>query len=192
MATGSGGVAALHRFYGLPTRQFHVSLAKKQRPFSINCMTLRSVRLGLAVSAFALPSQADDLCPLVAELNAYLVAHSDYAVIECPEIGFALPAAAGGVRSQAGAYFPLTGRIELAPDLDLASAEGRSFLLHEMAHAAQFAAGTDQRVPCPAALEAEAYRLQARYLQDAGLTREALLTGFLADQLGSCGAAPDY
>jgi hypothetical protein len=145
-----------------------------------------------ALTSFALPMQAAGLCPLVVELNAYLSAHSDYAAVACPEIGFSALPATGAVRSQAGAYFPETGRIELAPDLDLATAYGKSFLLHEMVHAAQFATEADQRAPCPAALEAEAYRIQAGYLHQAGLTREAVLTGFLANQLGSCGAAPDY
>jgi hypothetical protein len=148
--------------------------------------------LMFALTGFALPAQAAELCPLVAEMNAFLTENSDYEAVVCPEIGFSVLPAEGAVRSQAGAYFPDTGRIELAPDLDLDTAYGKSFLLHEMVHAAQFAVGADQRVRCTAALEAEAYRLQAGFLHQAGLTREAVLTGYLADQLGSCGAAPEY
>jgi hypothetical protein len=155
-------------------------------------MTKPCTILIFLVTGFTLPARATELCPLVAELNTHLSANSDYAAVPCPEIGFSALPAKGAVRSQAGAYFPDTGRIELAPDLDLKTAYGKSFLLHEMVHAAQFAVGTDQLVPCPAALEAEAYRIQAGYLREAGLTREALLTGVLADQLGSCGASPDY
>lgn len=108
-----------------------------------------------------LPVQADALCPLVAELNRTLVASTDYAAVPCPEIGFSLLGSNAGLRSQAGAYFPDTGRIELAPDLDLTTAYGQSFLLHELIHAAQFGAGADRRARCPAALEAEAYQVQA-------------------------------
>lgn len=146
----------------------------------------------LALAGLAVPARAAEFCPLVTELNAYLTKNSGYEPVPCPEIGFAVLPATGAVRSQAGAYFPDSGRIELARDLDLTGAYGKSFLLHEMVHAAQFASGADRRAPCPAALEAEAYRIQAGYLREAGLAREAMLTGVLADQLGSCGAEPAY
>ncbi len=138
------------------------------------------------------PALADDLCLLVNDLNRILIDSTDYAAIPCPEIGFSALDGQPGMRSQAGAYFPDSGRIELAPDLDLATAYGQSFLLHEMVHAAQFAEGADSRAPCPAALEAEAYRVQADFLQQAGLTRDALLTRMLGDHLGRCGMRPDY
>lgn len=148
--------------------------------------------LPLAALVSAVPAQAKDLCPLVAELNVALVMATDYAPVACPEIGFALLEDQPGLRSQAGAYFPDSGRIELAPDLDLTTAYGQSFLLHEMVHAAQFAEGADRTARCPAALEAEAYRVQAQFLQTAGLTRDALFTRMLGEQLGTCAAAPDY
>ena len=44
----------------------------------------------------------------------------------------------------------------------------------------------------PAALEAEAYQVQAQFLHVSGLTRDALLTRMLGDQLGTCGAEPGY
>lgn len=137
-------------------------------------------------------ARAADLCPLVAALNRQLAAGTDYQPIPCPDIGVSVLEGQPGMRSQAGAYFPETGRIELAPDLDLTTVYGQSFLLHEMVHAAQFAEGADAEAPCPAALEAEAYRVQAQFLQEAGLGRDALLTRMLGDQLGSCGAQPDY
>lgn len=137
-------------------------------------------------------ARAEGHCALVARLNRVLTDSTAYAPVPCPEIGFSALEGAAGLRSQAGAYFPASGRIELAPDLDLTSAYGQSFLLHELVHAAQFAAGANRTAPCPAALEAEAYRVQADFLYRAGLTRDALLTRFLGDQLGSCGAAPAY
>jgi hypothetical protein len=148
--------------------------------------------LAVALIAVAQDARAEDHCLLVAELNLVLAESTRYAAIACPEIGFAVLDGQPGMLSQAGAYFPETGQIELAPDLDLATVYGQSFLLHEMVHAAQFADGADRRAPCPAALEAEAYRVQAQFLQEAGLTRDALLTRMLGDQLGQCGAAPEY
>jgi hypothetical protein len=148
--------------------------------------------LMLATAVPVLPALAGDRCPLVAELNAHLAAHSDYAAVACPRIGFSVLPGDGAVQSQAGAYYPDSGRIELAPDLDLDTAYGKSFLLHEMVHAAQYAEGADGLAPCPAALEAEAYRVQAEFLHAAGLTRDALFTRMLGEQLGRCGEAADY
>ncbi|MFN3280093.1 MAG: hypothetical protein ACK40I_00235 [Tabrizicola sp.] len=124
-------------------------------------------------------------------MNRVLIASPAYAPVPCPEIGVSALEGAAGLRSQAGAYFPETGRIELAPDLDLNTAYGQSFLLHERVHAAQVAAGADRTAPCPAALEAEAYWVQADFLHRAGLGRDALLPRMPGDQLGRCGAAPD-
>lgn len=153
-------------------------------------------RLAAALLATALllahSARAGEHCALVAALNRVLTDSTAYAPVPCPEIGFSVLAGAAGLRSQAGAYFPESGRIELAPDLDLTTAYGQSFLLHEMVHAAQFAAGAQGTAPCPAALEAEAYRVQADFLLRAGLTRDALLTRMLGEQLGTCGVAPDY
>lgn len=155
-------------------------------------MKALATTLLLAVLSFVPEARAADLCPLVAQLNQALVEGTRYRAVPCPEIGFAALDNQPGLRSQAGAYFPETGQIELAPDLDLSTAYGQSFLLHELVHAAQFAEGADARAPCPAALEAEAYRVQAQFLQDAGLMRDALLTRMLGDQLGSCGTSPEY
>lgn len=140
----------------------------------------------------AATARAADLCPLVETLNLTLSQTTGYQPITCPEIGFAALDSQPGMRSQAGAFFPETGQIELAPDLDLSTAYGQSFLLHEMVHAAQFAEGADTVAPCPAALEAEAYRVQADFLQGAGLVRDALFTRMLGDRLGTCGEGPDY
>lgn len=127
-----------------------------------------------------------DLCPLVAELNALVVQETGHTPPPCPRIGFAALSATGALRSQAGAFFPLTGAIELAPDLDLTAAFGQSYLLHELVHAAQHANGAQKTARCPAALEAEAYTVQAAFLRVRGLGREAVMMRLLADQLGAC------
>jgi hypothetical protein len=138
------------------------------------------------------PALAGDVCALAMDMEARIAERLNYLPgATCPEISFALPVAGEVQRSQAGAYDPMTGRISLAPDLDLSTAYGQSFLLHELVHAAQYRAGRDRAVPCPAALEAEAYREQADFLMEAGLSREAVLTRALGAQLGSC-EAPEY
>jgi len=136
------------------------------------------------------PAWADptDYCGLATRLNGIVAAETGYDVgQECPRIGFSIPLTTGVPRSQAGAYLPETGEIELAPDLDLSSAYGQSYLLHELVHAAQYRAGRQEQVPCPAKLEAEASLVQAAFLHDQGLGQEAVLIEALAVQLGQCG-----
>lgn len=135
---------------------------------------------------------AQDLCPLVQDLNRVIVAETGYRPVPCPSIGFTAVPPSQSLRSQAGAYLPATGHIELAPDLDLATAYGQSYLLHELVHAAQYANGTEATALCPAALEAEAYGTQAIFLRQHGLRQEALLVSLLADRLGSCGMTQEY
>ncbi len=135
------------------------------------------------------PALAADVCALAMDMEARIAERLGYAPgAACPEIAFALPVAGAVQRSQAGAYDPMTGQINLAPDLDLSTVYGQSFLLHELVHAAQYRAGRDRAVPCPAALEAEAYGEQADFLMEAGLSREAVLTRALGAQLGGCEA----
>ncbi len=170
--------------------QFNVNLAKLLRKFSIIYMTFPVVALFL-ITLSNPGAPGPDLCPLVAELNRIIADSTAYVPAPCPVIGFAVLPEGGAMRSQAGAYFPETGRIELAPDLDLTGAYGQSYLLHELIHAAQFANGADATAECPARLEAEAYSLQSDFLQINGLPREAVLVRLLADHLGRCGPA-DY
>ncbi len=137
---------------------------------------------------YMLTAAQPDLCPLVAELNRVVVQETGYAPPPCPAIGFAALPASGAMRSQAGAYFPATGAIELAPDLDLIDPFGQSYLLHELVHAAQYANGAPANARCPAELEAEAYSVQSAFLRARGMGREALMMRLLAVQLGNCGA----
>jgi hypothetical protein len=141
----------------------------------------------LCLALWALPGHAGDLCPLVAQLNRIVTDVTGYATPPCPKIGFADLPKFGGVRSQAGAYFPETARIELAPDLNLATIFGQSYLLHELVHAAQYANGADMTALCPAALEAEAYSVQAAFLRQHDLGEQALTVQLIGMQLGSCG-----
>lgn len=87
----------------------------------------------------------------------------------------------------AAAYSPGTREVLLADDLDLLDPVARSYLVHELVHAQQIAAGKHRRVSCPSRLEEEAYTVQARYLDGHGLQREALLFRLLGMLQGTCG-----
>lgn len=137
-------------------------------------------------------SAGPDLCGLVADLNGVIATNSGYLPAPCPRIGFSVLPDGGALRSQAGAFIPETGAIELAPDLDLTTAYGQSYLLHELVHAAQFAHGADKGVSCAARLEAEAYYMQSDFLRDNGLPREAILVQLMGDHLGRCEGDPEY
>jgi hypothetical protein len=154
-----------------------------------------AVLAGWVASGSGAVSATDpDLCALAADLEAAVSEATGYPPSgTCPVIRFGALGGLSGSRSQAGAYDPASGIIELAPDLDLSAPYGQSFLLHELVHAAQYRAGRDARVPCAEALETEAYRVQADFLAAHGLRREAVLTRVLSQHLGICpGAAPDY
>jgi hypothetical protein len=126
---------------------------------------------------------------MAADLNRFLATVSNYpARAPCPVVtrgwlGNPDPAAQ---RSQAGAFYPDTGVIEIAADLDLTDPLGQSYLLHELVHHAQFMAGVQRRVRCLAELEREAYAVQAAFLRAHGLGIEAVMVGFLGDVHGSC------
>jgi hypothetical protein len=75
----------------------------------------------------------------------------------------------------AAVYVPATREILLADDLDPGTALARSYLVHELVHAQQFASRAHEHVQCPGELEADAYGTQALYLSALGLREEALL-----------------
>lgn len=120
-------------------------------------------------------------------LDARIVAVTgDPPLPACPDIGRNLPAT-GGMRSQAGAFNPETWRIDLAPDLDLATPVGQGYLLHELVHHAQARGGRTGR-GCVGLLESEAYALQAQFLREVGQTEDARIIGALGALLGQCPA----
>jgi len=89
----------------------------------------------------------------------------------------------------AAIYVPATGEILLAEDLDLSTPLGRSYIVHELVHAQQFARRAQERASCPGLLEADAYGLQALYLRTRGLREEALLLQVLGMFQSACGYA---
>jgi hypothetical protein len=125
----------------------------------------------------------------VADLNRFIATVSTYPARQpCPVVtrGWLLDATAEVQRSQAGAFYPDTGAIEIAADIDLSDPLGQSYLVHELVHHAQYMAGVQRRVRCLAALEREAYAVQAAFLRARGLPVQAVLVAFLGDVHGSC------
>jgi hypothetical protein len=99
---------------------------------------------------------------------------------------FAAGGANAGGREVAALYEPARNVISLADDLDLATPLGRSYLVHELVHALQFAAGRQAEVRCVGLLEAEAYRAQAHYLKDQGERKAANLHTILGLMQAGC------
>lgn len=145
-----------------------------------------SILAALFLITLAPADPKPDLCALVADLNRVVSHDTGFDPPPCPSISFAVLPESDGMRSQAGAFFPETGAIELVPDLDLTEPYGQSYLLHELVHAAQHASGAHKTAPCPASLEAVAYGVQADFLRAHDLGREAMLIQMLAWHLGSC------
>lgn len=99
------------------------------------------------------------------------------------QLNIAVNAATTEDLEPAALYDPVAKAIRISDDLDLDSAIGRSYLLHELVHHLQFAHGQDAHA-CRGRLEAEAYRVQARYLHKHNQPEEAsrqLILGLFLD-----------
>jgi hypothetical protein len=103
--------------------------------------------------------------------------------------GLVFPVAFGPSHGEAVAavYVPATQEILLADDLDPGTPLARSYLVHELVHAQQFASRAHERASCPGVLETDAYGIQALYLRTKGLREEAFLLQALGMLQGACG-----
>ncbi|NJS38799.1 MAG: hypothetical protein HC783_07035 [Rhodobacteraceae bacterium] len=151
----------------------------------------------LALSLCLAPPALAGSCAGLGDLLAFIATEAGYPMpVDCPQIDRSdLLESAPALRSQVGAYVPATGRILLAPDLDTETVLGRSYLLHELVHAAQYRAGAEMLVRCEGELEREAYHLQTTWLRQNGEFREAMLLDWAANALGRCAGdtvAMDY
>jgi hypothetical protein len=99
---------------------------------------------------------------------------------------FAAGGAEAGDRQVAALYEPARNVISIDAALDLEGPLGRSYLVHELVHALQFAAGRQAQVRCVGLLEAEAYRVQARYLKDHDRQQDANLHTILGLMQAGC------
>lgn len=72
----------------------------------------------------------------------------------------------------AALYDNENNRIYVAANIDMHSAYGNSVLVHELVHFLQFHQGRNEQVACISALEGDAYRIQAKYMNANGLVPE--------------------
>lgn len=86
----------------------------------------------------------------------------------------------------ASVYLPRWGEILIANDLDMWDVVDRSFLVHEMVHAEQFAQGAAAAAPCLGKLESEAYAVQAAYIRAHGRAEDAFVFDLLSMLQGMC------
>ena len=145
----------------------------------------------LTVLLLASPTSAIELgtpvslCSIANELKADLHRLSRYRLSgACPTIRFSLRLQEEARQIQVGSFDLETFEIGLAADLDMTTVFGRSILLHEMVHLAQVQSG--RRYSCPEAMEYEAYSVQAAYLREHGLVREAGFAAISASMRGRC------
>ena len=153
--------------------------------------------LPLPTAAFAKP--ADASCASLQELIAFVSAETDYAELAvCPRIvsvdsGLLLSSMSfsdpENQNEPLAVYLPIENTIRVSTEVDLNSPMGRSFLVHELVHALQFQSGAASSTPCLGALEEEAYRLQAGFLERAGLPQASLTYRLHALVMASCGQA---
>ncbi|MFQ6548950.1 DUF6647 family protein [Aestuariibius sp. 2305UL40-4] len=141
-----------------------------------------------------LPQPATSDCALAQQLEERIASYFAYPPSgTCPDITITdLSRASQGQRFEAGAYFPQTDRIVLDERLDLTTALGQSYLLHELVHAAQNRAGRAALVACRAEMEGEAYRAQARFLRESGDNRAANAITRIGRKVGTCSQARSF
>ncbi|APE32287.1 hypothetical protein BOX17_15775 [Halomonas aestuarii] len=144
---------------------------------------LLALLLALPVAPVVSSSSGDDmaaaLARIVREQSAWLGARTAYEEPDLPGIRFESQAALQhrcfpafpdrlDVRVR-GAYDPAEGNIYLDLDFDLGSPVGRSYLLHELVHHFQVHNREHIDARDRGRLEGQAYRLQLRWLEEAGV-----------------------
>lgn len=169
--------------------------------FHLACVTAL-VACGLAATLGPVPARAagSDGClegAWIAEARAFVAEETGTPVPEAcvrlvrkehlNEIVF--PAALDETHGEtvAAVYVPATREILLADDLDPGTPLARSYLIHELVHAQQFASREHEHASCPGVLEVDAYVTQALYLRTKGLREEAFLLQVMGMLQGACG-----
>lgn len=149
---------------------------------------MRCTKLAFALALTLAPPALAESCEGMGDLLTFIATEGGYPVpAHCPVILRSdRLESTPGLRSQVGAFVPATGDILLAHDLDTDTPLGRSYLLHELVHAAQYRSGVQTRVRCEGELEREAYHLQTLWLRKEGEFREAMLLDWAANALGRC------
>ena len=155
--------------------------------------------IGLFSIAFSLIAHAaEDLTPYFIEASAFVAAVTREDVppvsvrrghqLELQNAVFGSPPSQPLHRPQVAAAFnPVRGEIVIGDDIDLMTPLGLSFLVHELVHSQQYAAGRHIHATCHGTLEAEAYAIQARFLRARQQPREAVLFDILGLLQVDCG-----
>ena len=150
------------------------------------------VIVGLALSASQKVARAD-ACGAMAELIEFVAAETGHRPLaHCPPVEttsqaelkslFATASAHG--EEPLAAYLPGSGNILLSSEIDLTTALGQSYLVHELVHASQ--AARHQHASCLGSLEAEAYWVQASYLRRHGQHEAAKPFALLSVMFSMC------
>lgn len=156
------------------------SSSSRCRPFAIWLLALLLV---LPVAPAVSSSSGDDpsaqIMRITREQSAWLTARTEYREPDLPGVRFESQAALRhrcfpafpdklDVRVK-GAYDPEEGNIYLDVDIDLDNLVNQSYLLHELVHHFQVHNRDDTGSRSRGRLEGEAYRLQLRWLEEAGV-----------------------
>lgn len=84
----------------------------------------------------------------------------------------------------AALYIQSTGEIFIDAEMNFRDPVDLSFFVHELVHSRQMEAS--ETAACVGVLEAEAYAIQAAFLRDRGLPREALLFDLMGQLQAGC------
>ena len=138
-------------------------------------------------------------CAAAGTFLDFIIQVTDYlSLSDCPQIQLAsreevsmiVGALESGTRgSPVAAYLHSSNVILLSSEIDLANPMDQSFVVHELVHALQFQTGAAGSEPCVGALEADAYRVQAAYLEAEGLSDQAKAFWSYGLAIGSCAYA---
>lgn len=132
------------------------------------------IALGFMLAAIPHPNARASKCDATAELVAFVSDETGYRGLRaCPPVMVTTTAVLRSMFAEASAhgeeplaaFLPGSGQILLSPAIDLTTALGRSYLVHEIVHAAQAVNQRPTSTSCRGLLESEAYWVQARYLR---------------------------
>jgi hypothetical protein len=137
-------------------------------------------------------------CAIDTTLTNFVAQETDYPTLgKCPRVRVITETALKAIFINASAhselptaaFLPATSEILLSPDIDTKSIIGRSYIVHEIVHASQFANNVSASTSCPGLLESEAYRVQASYLKKHGSADEAFTFVLISMLQRACGQA---
>jgi len=163
-----------------------------------NKLVLFILILGVSVILPNTKNSRAEGCALDTALISFVAQETGYPTLEkCPQVKVITETAlkASFINATAhgelpiAAFLPATSEILLSPNIDTKSITGRSYIVHEIVHASQFANNVSALTSCPGLLESEAYRVQASYLKKHGSADEAFTFDLIGMLQRACGQA---